>query len=155
MSTAFWGDLFYGVDRIKHSEIFDTLKERDRIIASLEDVWEKEEVEAIKGYDLSYDNVDELNLEDAIWETTSFLNGTGVAPYSCGSDVLFFGVNFVLPWEVEEIETKEEVDSRIYKSLKPILKDEITFEAFSKLLKQFVINGADDDVKYYDLDVDN
>lgn len=154
MSVSYWGDNFYGVNRFSHPEIFDKDKERKIIIESITKAWDKEYVDkAIEYYELTFDNVDELDIDNGADELTHFLDGTGVVPYhtySSYENIMFFGIHYSLPWEIEKIETKEEVDRKIYNALKPILKDNITFEDFEPCISYINISGADDYVTYYE-----
>lgn len=154
MSICYWGDQFYGVDRIENSELFDESKERKLIIESISKVWDKEYVdEAIEDYELTFGSVDELDLDNGIDDLTYFLDDTkGVNAYHAycsNQDIMFFGVNYILPWQVEKLETQEEVDRKIYDALKPILKDDVTFEIFQPYIYHININGADDYITYY------
>lgn len=155
MSVCYWGDKFYGINRIENSHLFDEQKERKIIIKSLLDIWDEEDVvEAMEDYELTFGYPSETETDDGINDLTAFLEGTGVTAYnhySSNGEILFFGIDFALPWELEKIETKEEVDLRIYNALKPILKDDVTFEQVNPLIKTIIINGVDDYVTYYEL----
>lgn len=157
MSVCYWGDIFYGVDRINDSHLFDEDKERKVILKALIDLMDEDDfIEYIQdNQDINFlCDVSDI-ADNGINDLLRFLDNTNVAafnPYACNQDVLFFGMHFILPWQVKSLTTKLDTDINIYNALKPILKDSVTFEVFRSHLCTFVINGADDYVTYYSLD---
>lgn len=154
MSVCYWGDQFYGVNRIEHSELFDCQKEEEIIKKAITEIWDEEYAqEAIENCELTFGSIDELDPDNGIKDLTEFLDNTGVVPYHqyCSNqEIMFFGINYSLPWDIEKIETKEEVNEKIYNALKPILKDNITFENFEPHINYINISGADDYITYYE-----
>lgn len=155
MSVCYWGDQFYGINRITNPELFDKEKERKVIIESISQTWDKEYVDqALEECALDFENVDELDSDNGVDDLTNFLEGTGVEAYYAycsNDDIMFFGINYSLPWQIEKIETQEEVDLKIYNALKPILKDGVTFEQVIPNINRINISGADDYITYYEL----
>lgn len=154
MSVCYWGDQFYGIDRIKCSHLFDKEKERKLIIKELIDEFDEEDlIDAIQNYDLNFGSPNELDLDNGLYDITKFLNGTNVFTYhenACNQDIMFFGIPYQLPWEMEKIESQYEVNQRIFKAIKPILKDDVKFKDIEPLFKRYSFNGADNYVTYYE-----
>lgn len=152
MSVCYWGDKFYGINRIKHPELFDKQKERKVILESLYSQWDEEfYLEAKEIEDISFENLDELEIENGAEEVTDFLSNTGIHPYhdtACNESIIFFGIHHSLPWQIEKIETQEEIDRKIYNALKPILKNNIEFENIEPFINEIIINGQDDYITY-------
>lgn len=159
MSVCYWGDMFYGIDRINDSHLFDEAKEKKVILKALIDIMDEDEfIEYMQGNnEINFCSVDDIG-DNGINDLLRFLDNTKVVaynPYTCNQDILFFGINFILPWQVTRLTSKLDVDISIYNALKPILKDDIKFEDFRKHLHTFIISGADDYVSYYSLDIKN
>lgn len=155
MSVSYWGDLFYGIDRINHEEFFDKEKEKRIIINVMKDLFNVnviEEMEREEYDEVSFGNISGWDLYEFAELISSFLP-EGVefyAPYSSNEEISLFGINFVLPWEVKEIVTQKEVDKKIYEALKPILKDNVKFIDIKPFIKRYNINGADDYITFYE-----
>lgn len=153
MSATCWGDQFYGINRIEHSELFDEVKEREIILQSLYNNWEKEYYKEAISKDFSFGCLSELEIENNAYEAADFLNDTDITIYyedAENCEILFFGIHYSLPWQIKEIETQEEIDIRIYNAIKPILKDNITFDMVEPLIKKVVFNGMDAYVTYHE-----
>ena len=154
MSVAYWGDLFYGVNRIKNSEIFDKNKEKEMILEAMEHLHfnEEDKVNYIKGFYLNFESLDELDDENLIMSSMFFLKDKieFYHMYCCNDDIVFFGIHAAFPWEIQAIKTQKEINIDIYNAIKPILKDNITFDQVEPLIKTININGADDYITYHE-----
>jgi hypothetical protein len=155
MSICYWGDKFYGIDRIENAHLFDTNKEREIILNSLKET-------DINLYENIIENDEEIDFEEIdLYETANgiddyikFLDNTEVVCYavdSCNGNLLFFGIDYKLPWEVTALKPQWEVDQEIYNAIKPILKDGVGFDIIKPRIQTYVINGQDDYVSYYEL----
>lgn len=153
MSVSYWGDLFYGINRIEHSELFDKDKERKIILKKIKELFVEEEAKNYEeGFYLNFESIDELDMADYISDLADFLKfDVNIYHVYCSNDdILYFGMPVIFPWEAKEIITQKKINENIYNAIKPILKDGITFEQVEPLIKKVSFNGADDYVTYYE-----
>ena len=151
MSICYWGDKFYGIDRIENADLFDTDKEREVILNSLKKT-DESLYEKFLEEEVNFEEIDLYETDNGIDDFTDFLSDTEVVPYavdSCNGNLIFFGVNYSLPWEVVNLKSQEEVDQDIYNAIKPILKDGVSFLDIKPRIETYIINGQDDYVSYY------
>lgn len=153
MSICYWGDKFYGIDRIENADLFDTEKERKIILNSLKEVESDVHEALIEEEHVDFENIDLYATDNYIEDYTySLLKDTEVLSYaisSCNGNLLFFGINFALPWETVALKSQWEVDQDIYNAIKPILKDGVSFADIKPRIETYIINGQDDYVSYY------
>lgn len=154
MGVCYWGDKFYGIDRLTNAELFDENKEREVILKSLKD----NECDIYKNYleeeRVNFESISIYDADNGIDDYINFLEDTDVMCFAADSwdkDVLFFGIDYSLPWQMTALKSQDEVDQDIYNAIKPILKDGICLDTIKPRIQAYSINGQDDYISYYSM----
>ena len=120
-----------GVDRLK-SNLFDKVKERKIIENYIEGEWIEEAVKDVKNMtEMHFGELEPLDIDQS--ERENILNSFstdnliyGFAPIDEFGEEVIFGIKQIWPWEKIGTITFEEAIERLYKFLKPVLKEEVT-----------------------------
>lgn len=154
MSICYWGDKFYGINRITNGHLFDEEKEKAMILTAMEHLHftQEQKDDYADNYEFTFADIMNSDYEDLIISSMFFLKDKVefYNAYSSGDAIAFFGIDFALPWQIDKIESQKEVNLKIYNALKPILKTEVTFEQVEPLIQLVILNGQDDYVTYHE-----